>query len=138
MIAFNAEILLHPATNSVKSYSRRGWSVQVAHHLGFPAFALHNIVSGCAVPGTVVACYSELTIFFTSSYWVLKMLAVKDIYLLPIKIGMVSSTLLLRGAFVLLLDFRAVFNDQSELPTLSWLVQAGGSIDVYHIYEYDV
>ena len=90
------------------------------------------------MPGTVVACYSELTIFFTSSYWVLKMLAVKDIYLLPIKIGMVSSTLLLRGAFVLLLDFRAVFNDQSELPTLSWLVQAGGSIDVYHIYEYDV
>ena len=74
------------------------------------------------MPGTVVACYSELTIFFTSSYWVLKMLAVKDIYLLPIKIGMVSSTLLLRGAFVLLLDFRAVFNDQSELPTLSWLV----------------
>jgi hypothetical protein len=32
----------------------------------------------------------------------------------------------LRGAFVLLLDVRAVFNDQSELPVASWLVQAGG------------
>ena len=87
----------------------------MAHHLGFPSFALHNIISGCAVPGklltapdsdlvsawfvgdpvirlsgTVVACYTELTIFFTSSYWIAKMAGVNDFLLLPIKIGMVD------------------------------------------------
>ncbi|CAE7508293.1 eryA [Symbiodinium microadriaticum] len=48
---FELLILLHPSTGAMKSYGRRGWSVQAAHHLGFPAFALHNIISGCAVPG---------------------------------------------------------------------------------------
>ena len=171
----------------------------MAHHLGFPSFALHNIISGCAVPGhishiqyffdvlwvslpgTVVACYTELTIFFTSSYWIAKMAGVHDFWLLPIKIGMVTSTMVtwalplvqyrscwikktefrifkylyhlylyisirhkweyhrfqtqkvvatatvsevLRGGLVLLLDVRAVFNDQSQLPVASWLVQA--------------
>ena len=45
------------------------------------------------VPGTVVACYTELTVFFTSSYWIAKMAGVNDFLLLPIKVGMVASTL---------------------------------------------
>ena len=94
------------------------------------------------MPGTVVACYSELTLFFTSSYWIAKMTGMNDFFLVPIKVGMVASTLALasasyrcmqseirelkalRGAFILLLDVRAVINDQSKLPVASWLVQA--------------
>ncbi|CAE7807052.1 eryA [Symbiodinium sp. CCMP2456] len=120
---FELLILLHPSTGAMKSYGRRGWSVQAAHHLGFPAFALHNIISGCAVPGTAVACYTELTVFFTSSFWIAKMVGAGDIVLVPIKVGMVIFTFVLRGGCVLLLDLRAILNDQSELPVASWLTQ---------------
>ncbi|CAE7837291.1 eryA [Symbiodinium sp. CCMP2592] len=98
-------------------------NVQAAHHLGFPAFALHNIISGCAVPGTAVACYTELTVFFTSSFWIAKMVGAGDLVLVPIKVGMVIFTFVLRGGCVLLLDLRAILNDQSSLPVASWLTQ---------------
>lgn len=120
---FELLILLHPSTGATKSYGRRGWSVQAAHHLGFPAFALHNIISGCAVPGTAVACYTELTVFFTSSFWIAKMVGAGDLVLVPIKVGMVIFTFVLRGGCVLLLDLRAILNDQSSLPVASWLTQ---------------
>eukprot|EP00931_Biecheleriopsis_adriatica_P048348 TRINITY_DN27935_c0_g1_i1.p1 TRINITY_DN27935_c0_g1~~TRINITY_DN27935_c0_g1_i1.p1 ORF type:complete len:5156 (-),score=1260.04 TRINITY_DN27935_c0_g1_i1:82-15549(-) len=120
---FELLVLLHPATGARKSYGKRGWFVQVAHHVGFPAFALHNVLSGCAVPGTAIACYSELTVLFTSSFWIAKMAGFGDIFLLPIRWGMVVSTIVLRGIMVLILDFRAVLNDQSALPYRSWLVQ---------------
>ncbi|CAE8623415.1 unnamed protein product, partial [Polarella glacialis] len=120
---FEIIVLLHPATGARRSYGKRGWSVQVAHHVFFPTFALHNITSGCAVPGTAVACCTELTVLFTSTYWLAKMAGASDASLAPIKWGMVISTFVLRGFFVLILDWRAVLHDQSALPYMSWLIQ---------------
>ena len=39
-----------------------------------------------------MACYTELTVFFTSSFWIAKMAGAGEIVLLPIKAGMVLST----------------------------------------------
>ena len=101
--------------------------------------------------GTAVACYTELTVFFTSSFWIAKMVGAGDLVLVPIKVGMVIFTFapslaslsffrvhrarmegcsmlqllqVLRGGCVLLLDLRAILNDQSSLPVASWLTQA--------------
>lgn len=143
--------------------------MQVAHHLGFPAFALHNIISGCAVPGAEAQKLKRLKssvsvtcrdcggllhraddlfhqlLLDRQNGWRGRHAAPSSqiwhggiysrlLLSLQIQIGAAKGTdsEVLRGAFVLLLDFRAVFNDQSALPYASWLVQAHDSNFAIH------
>jgi hypothetical protein len=125
---FEVCVLFHPATGAKKSYGMRGWMIQVGHHCGFPLLAFNNLYSGCAVPGTAVACCSELTLLFTSSYWLLKMVGVSDKKLVPIQYGMLISTVVFRGVFVLLLDYRALFNNMDDLPLPSLMIQGSALV----------
>eukprot|EP00971_Amphidinium_carterae_P067526 1337163-Amphidinium_carterae.1 len=39
---------------------------------GFPGFALQNLHSGCGSPAVAYACSTEITVFFTGVYYLLK------------------------------------------------------------------